>query len=169
MSPAGLGVSGVTITVGPRWAPATAVVLDTAATKLHHGWFEAFVLGIGCNMLVCLAVWAAFSGRTTTDKVLVVTGPIALFVASGFEHSIANMFMIPFALIIKSTAGSEFWAESGAKLADYGDLTWGQFLGGNLLPVTLGNIVGGGVMIGLYYWFIYKWHKQPVEGASAVK
>lgn len=132
------------------------VVLDTSLTKLNHGFLEAFVLGIACNLLVCLAVWVAFAGRTITDKVLAVTGPIALFVAAGFEHSIANMFMIPFGILIKSRATPEFWDQIGASQADYGFLSWNQFLSGNLLPVTLGNIIGGGIMIGAYYWLIFR-------------
>lgn len=132
-----------------------AVVLDTANTKLHHGFGEAFVLGILCNLMVCLAVWAAYSGRTTTDKVVAVTMPIALFVATGFEHSVANMFMLPLAILIKDTAGAEYWSTAGLDPGAYADLTWAHFLVGNLLPVTLGNIVGGGVMIGILYWTIF--------------
>jgi formate transporter len=134
-----------------RWG---AVVLDTGLAKVSHSFTEAFVLGILCNLLVCLAVWVAYSGRSTVDKVAAVTLPIALFVASGFEHSVANMFMIPLALIIKGQAGDDFWA-TGPDPAAYGDLTWGAFLGGNLLPVTLGNIVGGGLMIGMLYWLVF--------------
>lgn len=131
------------------------VVLTTTATKLHHGWFEAFFLGILCNMLVCLAVWAAYSGRTTADKILAVTMPIALFVASGFEHSVANMFMIPLGILIKDTAGPEFWAQTQLNPDTFAGLTWPHFLLDNLLPVTLGNIVGGGLMIGVLYWTIF--------------
>ncbi len=131
------------------------MVLDTANTKLHHGFAEAFVLGILCNLMVCLAVWAAYSGRTTTDKVVAVTMPIALFVATGFEHSVANMFMLPLAILIKDTAGSDYWSTAGLDPAAYADITWAHFLVGNLLPVTLGNIVGGGVMIGILYWTIF--------------
>ena len=99
------------------------MVLDTANTKLHHGFAEAFVLGILCNLMVCLAVWAAYSGRTTTDKVVAVTMPIALFVASGFEHSVANMFMLPLAILIKDTAGSDYWSTAGLDPAAYADIT----------------------------------------------
>lgn len=138
---------------GGRWGK---VILDTSLAKLEHNFLEALVLGIACNMLVCLAVWVAFSGRTITDKVLAVTGPIALFVAAGFEHSIANMFMIPFGILIKDWAAPEYWVEIGAAQADYALLGWGQFFAGNLLPVTLGNIIGGGIMIGAYYWLIFR-------------
>ena len=131
------------------------VVLNTAAYKLHHSFTEAVVLGILCNLMVCLAIWAAYSGRTTTDKVMAVTMPIALFVASGFEHSVANMFMVPLGIVIKDNAGADFWASTGLDPAAFSDLTWSHFLSGNLLPVTLGNIVGGGVMIGILYWTVF--------------
>lgn len=141
------------------------VALDTTLTKLDHNFFEAFVLGIACNLLVCLAVWVAFAGRTITDKVLAVTGPIALFVAAGFEHSIANMFMIPFGILIKDFAGADYWVQIAADASTYASLTWGNFLVGNLLPVTLGNIIGGGFMIGVYYWLIFRFGKKhdPVD------
>lgn len=133
-----------------------AVVLKVSAAKLDHSFVEAFTLGILCNLMVCLAVWAAYSGRTTTDKILAVTMPIALFVASGFEHSVANMFMIPLGILIKDFAGPEFFTSTGLAAGDFSSLTWGNFLLDNLLPVTLGNIVGGGVMIGILYWTIFK-------------
>lgn len=132
-----------------------AVVLTTGLHKVEHSFLEAFVLGVLCNLMVCLAVWAAYSGRTTTDKILAVTMPIALFVASGFEHSVANMFMVPLAILVKDNAGAGFWEGAGLEQADFGDLTWSAFYVDNLLPVTLGNIVGGGVMIGVLYWTIF--------------
>lgn len=147
-----------------------AVVLATANTKLHHGFGEAFVLGILCNLMVCLAVWAAYSGRTTVDKVAAVTMPIALFVASGFEHSVANMFMIPLAIMIKGGAGPEFWSGAGLDPATFADIGWGSFLVDNLLPVTLGNIVGGGLMIGVLYWTIFHFlarRAHPTESTSS--
>ena len=137
------------------------VVLDVSLKKVHHDFLTAFVLGILCNLMVCLAIWAAYSGRTTIDKVVAVTMPIALFVASGFEHSVANMFMVPLGILLKDFAGGEFWAASGLDQAAYGDLTWANFLVDNLLPVTLGNIVGGGVMIGVLYWTIFHFLDRP--------
>lgn len=136
------------------------VVLDTSLAKLDHSFIEAFVLGIACNLLVCLAVWVAFAGRTIVDKVLAVTGPIALFVAAGFEHSIANMFMIPFSILIKNGASPDYWVQIATESSTYASLTWGNFLVGNLLPVTLGNIIGGGLMIGVYHWLIFRLGKN---------
>ncbi len=153
------------IFVGGTWHSADggwgAVVLNTSNAKLHHTFGEAFTLGILCNLMVCLAVWAAYSGRTTTDKILAVTLPIALFVSAGFEHSIANMFMVPLGILIKNNADPAFWASTGLNPADYADLTIPTLVVHNLLPVTLGNIVGGGVMIGIFYWTIFRHLARP--------
>ncbi len=129
--------------------------LATAHAKCSLGFVQAVALGIMCNALVCLAVWLCFSARTTTDKILAIIFPITAFVAAGFEHSVANMYFIPIGLLIKATAAPEFWAAIGQSAADYPNLTWGNFFVANLLPVTIGNIIGGAVMVGLVYWFIY--------------
>lgn len=129
--------------------------LTIANNKTGLEFFPAFVLGVLCNALVCLAVWLCMSARTTTDKILAIIFPITAFVAAGFEHSIANMYFIPMGLFIKQFAPDYFWSAAGVSAADYANLTWGNFLFANLLPVTLGNIVGGAVMVGLVYWFIY--------------
>ncbi len=143
------------------------VVLDVSLKKVHHDFLTAFVLGILCNLMVCLAIWAAYSGRTTMDKVIAVTMPIALFVATGFEHSVANMFMIPLGLIIYQGAPSSFWESSGLNPADYADLSWSAFFLNNLAPVTLGNIVGGGLMIGILYWTIFHFLDKPGKSLPA--
>lgn len=129
--------------------------LTTANAKCGLGFVQAIALGIMCNALVCLAVWMALSARSTTDKILSIVFPISAFVAAGFEHSIANMYFIPIGLFIKGNAGPAFWEMIGKTAADYGNLTWGNFFLANLLPVTIGNIIGGAVMVGLVYWFIY--------------
>jgi formate transporter len=131
--------------------------LNVAQHKIHHTFVEAVTLGILCNLMVCLAAWMAFGGRTMTDKALIMILPVAMFVASGFEHSIANMFMIPVGIAIQTFAGPEFWLAIGADPAKYADLTIGHFIINNLIPVTIGNIIGGG-MIGLTYWFIFRRH-----------
>jgi formate/nitrite transporter len=119
--------------------------VSIAATKTGYGWGQAFVLGMFCNALVCLAVWLCYSARTTADKVLAIIPPIAAFVAAGFEHSVANMYFIPYGLFVESTE----------TVADVPGLTWGDFVWANLVPVTIGNVVGGAVMVGAIYWFIY--------------
>jgi formate/nitrite transporter len=130
-------------------------VLNIASAKCGLGFVQAIALGILCNALVCLAVWLCFSARSTTDKILSIIFPISAFVAAGFEHSVANMYFIPIGLLVKATAPPEFWAAIGKTAADYANLTWSNFFIANLLPVTIGNIIGGSVMVGLVYWFIY--------------
>ncbi len=132
-----------------------AAALATAHAKSSLGFLPAVALGALCNALVCLAVWLTLSARTTTDRVLTIVPPIAAFVAAGFEHSIANMYFIPMGLFIKAWAPESFWAAIGKSAADYPRLGTGTFVLGNLLPVTLGNIVGGGVLVWAAYWFVY--------------
>lgn len=129
--------------------------LNIANHKVGLGFVEALFLGILCNALVCLAVWLCIGARSATDKVLAIIFPITAFVAAGFEHSVANMYFIPIGLAIKANAGAEFWGQIGQTAADYTNLTWANFFVANLLPVTIGNIIGGAVMVGLVYWFIY--------------
>lgn len=123
--------------------------------KLHHTFFQAFSLGLMCNILVCLAVWMTFSARSLTDKVMVMILPVAMFVSSGFEHCIANMFQVPMAIGIKYFAPESFWQMTGVDIAHYADLNFTTFFVNNLIPVTLGNIVGGGVFVGMWFWLIY--------------
>jgi formate/nitrite transporter FocA (FNT family) len=101
------------------------------------------------NTLVCLAVWLTLSARSTADRVLVIVPPISAFVATGFEHS---MYFIPYGLLIASLDGS---FAATAMERSFPALTWGAFLGRNLLPVTIGNIIGGAGLVGLVYWFVY--------------
>lgn len=130
----------------------TALAIGHAKCRL--GVVDSVALGAMCNVLVCLAVWLAFSARTTADRILAIVPPIAAFVAAGFEHSIANMYFIPIALFIKRFADDGFWTSIGKTPADYPDLTW-LGLAENLIPVTIGNIVGGAFMVGAVYWFVY--------------
>ena len=125
--------------------------LNTANTKVHLGFLQAIALGIMCNALVCLAVWMTYSARSTMDKIAAIIFPITAFVAAGFEHSIANMYFIPMGLFIKDFDAA-FTVKSGLDLTG---LTWGTFLWNNLLPVTIGNIIGGGLMVALVYWSVY--------------
>jgi formate transporter len=100
-------------------------------------------------------VWMCFSARTAIDRVLAIVPPIAAFVASGFEHSIANVYFISMGLFIKAGAPDSFWTAIGKTAADFPGLTWGNFFVGNLLPVTIGNIIGGSIMVASVYWFVY--------------
>ena len=122
--------------------------LKIAAGKANLDFFQALALGILCNVLVCLAVWLTFSGRSTVDKIVAVIFPITAFVAAGFEHSIANMYFVPYGLLIK-VLDPVFTTGRGLDLAN---LTWGNFLVNNLLPVTIGNIIGGAVLVAAVYW-----------------
>lgn len=140
--------------------------LATAHAKVDLGFAEAVVLGILCNGLVCLAIWLTYSCRSTTDKILVIIPPISAFVAAGFEHSIANTYFIPIGLFIKAGAPEPFWSSVGKRSADYPELTWEHFLIDNLLSVTLGNIIGGVVLVGIVYWFVYLRHRLSALGES---
>lgn len=130
------------------------VVLDGAATKLHHDIPQTIVLAIFANLAVCLAVWMAFAAKTVTDKAIACVGPVALFVSTGLEHSIANMFFLPLAVILKNGGSEKFLA--GLDMAKYADITWGNVLMHNILPVTFGNIIGGGLIAGVYQWYANK-------------
>lgn len=137
-------------------------MIHIASVKCQLSFTQAFFRGILCNILVCLAIWLCYSARTVQGKVLAIIFPITAFVAAGFEHSVANMYFIPAGLAVKS------WGDHGSMLTNSGILThlealnWKNFLVGNLLPVTLGNIIGGGLFVGLAYWFIYlsKWTRS---------
>jgi formate/nitrite transporter len=134
--------------------------LTVAATKVNLGFGQAVVLGALCNALVCLAVWLTYGAHTTADKILAVIAPIAAFVALGFEHSVANMYFGPIALLIKT---NEAFVNATPGVPDLSDLTWGHFLVDNLLPVTIGNVIGGGVMVGAVYWFVYLRRSSPAS------
>lgn len=127
-------MSGV-LALGDGAVSDTAVAI--AESKLSLSFSEAFFRGILCNVLVCLAVWLCFSARTVVSKILAIVFPVSAFVALGFEHSIANMYLIP----IGYFAGSDTVTAMGLLM--------------NLIPVTLGNIVGGSALVALTYWIIY--------------
>jgi formate/nitrite transporter len=121
-----------------------------AAAKVGLSFSEAFFKGILCNILVCLAVWLGLAARSVVDKIFAVIFPISAFVAAGFEHSIANMYFIPLGILLRDRVLVSGAAEN---------LSWSG-LWSNLVPVTLGNIVGGGVMVALVYYFVYR---RPVK------
>ncbi|HSD85175.1 MAG TPA: formate transporter FocA [Anaerolineae bacterium] len=142
-------------------------VLNTANSKAGLDFVQAIALGIMCNALVCLAVWLCFSARSTTDRILAIIPPITAFVAAGFEHSIANMYFIPIGLFVKAGAPESFWTAIHKTAGDFANLTWDRFFINNLLPVTIGNIIGGAIMVGVVYWFIYlRQSHVPVPASS---
>jgi len=130
-------------------------VLNIGEAKTSFTFIQAIALGIMCNALVCMAVWMCYSARSTTDKILAIIPPIACFVAAGFEHSVANMYFIPVALFVKTWGDASFFEAIGKTIENFPHLTWGNFFLMNLLPVTIGNIIGGAGMVGLIYWFVY--------------
>ncbi len=142
----------------------TALNIGVAKTSLD--FVPCIALAIFCNALVCMAVWMCFGARSNADKVLVILPPISAFVACGFEHCVANMYFIPSALFIKDLDPTYF-ATVAEKLKNGGAiLTWGNFFVRNLIPATIGNIIGGGLMVGLMYWFIYLRPSWSGKGAA---
>lgn len=118
-------------------APYADYLNALANGKLSYGWDKVFLKGIGANMLVCLGTWMGYAGKDISGKALGIWVPVMLFVTLGYEHSIANMFFIPAAMY------------NGASI------TWSQFILDNLIPATIGNIVGGAVFVGLIYEYIF--------------
>ncbi|TEW55642.1 formate transporter FocA [Psychromonas sp. RZ22] len=146
-------------------------VLKVAQHKLHHTWIQAFTLGVLCNLLVCLGVWMTFTTKDVLTKAILLILPVSMFVSNGFEHSIANLFMVPLGILTQNTISPETLASFGYNANTFADLTIHNFIFHNLIPVTLGNIVGGGVIVGLGYWFIYREGpkptvKQPVKNET---
>ncbi|MDR1778363.1 MAG: formate/nitrite transporter family protein [Clostridiales Family XIII bacterium] len=140
-----------------------AMTVKIAAGKTALSGEKAFILGILCNWLVCLAVWIAFAADSVAGKVWGIFFPIWLFVTSGFEHSVANMYYIPAGLFAKSVQVADGLSYADRAVADLhlaqstlDGLTWGSFFANNLLPVTLGNIVGGGLFVSLAYLYSYR-------------
>lgn len=133
---------------------AKAVLIANA--KVNLGFMEALVKGILCNALVCLAVWLCFSGRNVVDKIFAIVFPVSAFVACGFEHSIANMYFIPLGILLKNnpTVLSATTILTDKEVL-FNNLTVRNFLIRNLIPVTLGNIIGGVILVALIYWFVY--------------
>ncbi len=130
-------------------------ILNIARAKCQLQFGQAVALGILCNVLVCLAVWLCFSVRSSTGKVLCILFPITAFVTCGFEHSIANMYFIPVAIAVKDYGDPALFTLINATPQDYSMVTWSNFLLVNLLPVTIGNIIGGAGLVGMVYWFVY--------------
>lgn len=120
-----------------------------ALAKQELPWQEALLRGVLCNVLVCMAVWMAMAGRSVVDKAVAVIFPITAFVAAGFEHSIANMYLMPLAWLVQN--GGEMVGGAAVTLSG---------IGANLALVTAGNLVGGSVLVGLAYHLVYGREKQ---------
>ena len=132
---------------------AMALYMASAKSSLPAG--QAFFLGILCNVLVCLAVWLALSARSIGDKILAIFFPITAFVAAGFEHCVANMYFVPLGLLIQWFAPDSFWADLAHLGQNTPPISLLSFLR-NLAVVTVGNWVGGGLLVGGIYWLIYR-------------
>jgi len=123
-------------------------VLNTAVGKIRPDMVTLFFKGILCNVLVCAAVWLAYAGRSVTDKIVAVILPVSAFIAAGFEHCVANMYFLPLAWLLVQTGHAP--ANFDASLITLSGIVH------NLVPVTLGNIVGGAGFVGAFYWTIYR-------------
>jgi formate transporter len=123
-------------------------ILNTSVAKIQPDVVTLFFKGVLCNVLVCLAVWLAYAGRTVTDKILALILPVSAFIAAGFEHCVANMYFLPLAWLLVQTGNvpANF---------DASPITMAGIIH-NLIPVTLGNIVGGAGLVGALYWAIYR-------------
>jgi formate/nitrite transporter len=128
--------------------------LTIAAAKAALPTIQLFFLAVLCNVLVCLAVWMSFGAISITEKIAVIIPPITAFVAAGFEHSIANLYLLPYGLALKHIADPEFWKAIGQTAADYPELI-GSSVAHNIAISTIGNLAGGSLMVGAVYWFVY--------------
>lgn len=133
-----------------------ATTIKIASYKVGLTFIEGLFLGILCNWLVCLAVWMATGSKTMIGKISAIFFPIWLFITSGFEHSVANMYYIPAGILAKGNpAYVQAAFDAGLTNAKLDALNWGTFITKNLIPVTLGNIIGGALFVGMAYWFVY--------------
>ena len=130
--------------------------INVAVNKTSLTFANAFCMGILCNWLVCIAVWMSYGAKDISGKILAIFFPIWLFITSGFEHSVANMYYIPAGIMAKANPA---WIDQAISLGTSPEklqaLGWKTFMLNNLLPVTLGNIVGGALFVGTAYWFVY--------------
>lgn len=143
-----------------------ATALRIAEHKCTLDFLPALMLGVYCNALVCLAVWLSMGARSISGKVLGIVFPITAFIAGGFEHCVANMYLVPLGLFVKlfGADGAEGVLQEAILAAP--NVTWTAFLVNNLVPVTIGNIIGGTVMVGGVYWLIYRWPRHQAGPAQ---
>ncbi|WP_311377016.1 formate/nitrite transporter family protein [Actinobaculum massiliense] len=149
--------SGQYMANGGEWG---LVALQTAAHKTDHTFIQALLLGVLANIAVCLGVYMAQSGRSTTDKFFGCLGLIALFVSTGFEHSIANMFLLPLGYLVKVGGGDAFWsstavADAAVQYADFESFNLQSIVLGNWVPVLIGNAIGGAIFVASYFYIAY--------------
>lgn len=137
-----------------------ATALNIGLSKVDLGFCQAIILGILCNAMVCMAVWLTYSARTVMGRIMAIIFPITGFVAAGFEHCVANMYLVPYAILVKAGAPDSFWQSIGTTAASYDHMAWGTFFVNNLIPVTIGNMIGGVFFVALVYWVIYLRSKQ---------
>lgn len=142
--------------------------LNIAQHKLHHTWLQAFVLGILCNVLVCLGIWMTFATKDLLTKCFLVILPVAMFVAAGFEHCIANLFMLPFGIAVQNFAPDSFFMTLEISRDQFSDVNLSNAIFNNLIPVTLGNIVGGAVAIGLGYWLVENGSFSTITSTNSI-
>jgi formate transporter len=136
----------------------TALSIAVAKASLPFG--VVVFRGVLANALVCLAVWLASAGRTVSDKILAITFPITAFVAAGFEHSVANMYFLPMGLMLEGRAAAA--RAAGLSTTDLAGFDISS-VAANIAAATLGNVIGGAVLVGLVYWFVYL---RPAVNAS---
>lgn len=145
---------------------AGGAAINTAVAKVTLAFDDALFRGILCNFLVCIAVWMSFAAKDVVGKIAGLFFPIMIFVLVGWEHSVANMYFISAGLL---ASGNEAYLAASSVASNIGALTWGSFIIKNLLPVTLGNIIGGSVMVGLGYWFLYIRDEMKDKAAACKK
>ena len=145
-----VGVVALAGTAGLNNGAVGQSMMTVAAGKINLSWAVIFFRGIGCNFLVCMAVWMGFSGKTVIDKIFTSIFPVMAFVALGFEHCVANMFFLPMGVVAKDVLGIAYTGS-----ANVASLNWGGVFY-NISAATLGNIVGGAVFVGLIYWVAYR-------------
>jgi formate/nitrite transporter len=130
-----------------------ASALKIAGAKTSLTFVQGLVRGILANWLICLAVWMATSAKDVIGKLFAIYFPIMAFVASGFENAVSNMFFVPYGILLKSVP--KVVEATGKTLADFANLNWATLWTKNLIPVTIGNIIGGAFFVGFIYWFVY--------------
>lgn len=138
-----------------------AFTIKAASYKVSLSFANALFMGILCNWLVCMAVWMASAAKDISGKLLAIFFPIWLFITSGFEHSVANMYYIPAGILAKN---NKAWVDAAITMGitpeKLAALNWQNFFVRNLIPVTLGNIIGGAVFVGAIYWLSFMYKKK---------